>query len=127
MTLLIGSRVPILRSIGMVKQMIAFYPIESSLENIENQILQGIPLHKGMACHSIYPKRMVSLVKVGEEVNQLELFFDKIAKQYNDEVEYQTALISSVIEPIIIIFLGLIVGTILISMYLPLFKLGSTF
>ena len=127
MTLLIGSKVPILRSIGMVKQMIAFYPIEASLEEIEKQILQGVPLYQGMAMHSIYPKRMISLVKVGEEVNQLELFFDKIASQYNEEVEYQTAILSSVIEPIIIIFLGLIVGTILISMYLPLFKLGDSF
>ena len=107
--------------------MIDFYPIEVSLQQIELQILQGVPLNQGMSEHNIYPKRMVSLVKVGEEVNQLELFFDKIAIQYSEEVEYQTAILSSVIEPIIIIFLGLIVGTILISMYLPLFKLGNSF
>lgn len=127
MTLLIGSKVPILKAIGMVRQMIDFYPIEASLTLIEEKILQGVPLHEGMAGHKIYPKRMVSLIKVGEEVNQLDLFFDKIATQYNDDVEYQTALLSSVIEPIIIVFLGLIVGTILISMYLPLFKLGNSF
>jgi len=126
MTLLISSRVPILRSITMINKMIAFYPIELSLNDIEKQILQGTPLYQAMASHKIYPKKMVSLIKVGEEVNQLDIFFDKIAKQYNDEVEYKTAILSSVIEPILIIFLGLIVGTILISMYLPLFKLGST-
>ena len=70
---------------------------------------------------------MISLVKVGEEVNQLELFFDKIAKQYADEVEHQTSLISSMVEPFMIIFLGLIVGVILIAMYLPLFQLSTTF
>jgi len=127
MTLLIGSKVPILKAIGMVRQMIDFYPIEASLQQLEEKILQGVPLHEGIAGYSIYPKRMISLIKVGEEVNQLDLFFDKIATQYNDDVEYQTALLSSVIEPIIIVFLGLIVGTILISMYLPLFKLGNGF
>lgn len=127
MTLLIGSKIPILRAIGLIKEMVAFYPIELALAAIELDILQGVPLHKGMSRHAIFPKRMVSLVKVGEEVNQLEDFFEKIACQYNEEVEYQTALISSAIEPIIIIFLGVIVGVILISMYLPLFKLGSTF
>jgi len=127
MTLLIGSRIPILRAIGLVREMIAFYPIESSLSLVEEDILQGVPLHLAMSRHTIYPKRMVSLIKVGEEVNQLEQFFDKIATQYNEEVEYQTSVISSVIEPVIIIFLGVIVGVILISMYLPLFKLGSSF
>lgn len=127
MSLLISSKVPILKAIGMVRLMIDFYPIEISLAKIEELILQGVPLHKGMSQHTIFPKRMISLIKVGEEVNQLEQFFDKIAVQYTEEVEYQTTILSSLIEPIIIIFLGLIVGIILVSMYLPLFKLGNSF
>lgn len=125
MTLLIGSKVPLLRAIDLVKQMIAFYPIEQALSAVEGRILEGKTLHYGMSEHSIFPRKMVSLIKVGEEVNQLEEFFAKLAKQYSDEVEYQTAIISSLIEPVMLIFLGLIVGTILISMYLPLFSLGS--
>ena len=80
-----------------------------------------------MSAFSIYPKRMTSLIKVGEEVNQLENFFEKIAFQYNEEVEHQTSMISSMIEPFMIIFLGLIVGFILIAMYLPLFQLSTSF
>ena len=127
MTLLIGSKVPLLRAITMVRQMIGFYPIEVSLDQIEKDILDGKFLYHSMSKFSIYPKRMISLVKVGEEVNQLESFFDKIAKQYNEEVEHQTSLLSSMLEPFLIIFLGLIVGVILIAMYLPLFQLSTHF
>jgi type IV pilus assembly protein PilC len=126
MTLLIGAKMPLLRSISLVRQMIDFYPIEVSLESIETYILKGDSLHAALSNYPIYHKRMISLIKVGEEVNQLEGFFDKIAKQYSDDVEYQTTMISSLIEPFMIIFLGLIVGIILIAMYLPLFNLSTT-
>ncbi|WP_028981075.1 type II secretion system F family protein [Sporocytophaga myxococcoides] len=127
MTLLIGAKIPILRSINLVKQMIGFYPLEESLTQIEKDILHGMSLNKSMSAFSIYPKRMTSLIKVGEEVNQLDNFFEKIAFQYNEEVEHQTSMISSMIEPFMIIFLGLIVGFILIAMYLPLFQLSTSF
>lgn len=74
MTLLIGAKIPILRSINLVKQMIGFYPLEESLTQIEKDILHGMPLNKSMSAFSIYPKRMTSLIKVGEEVNQLDNF-----------------------------------------------------
>ncbi|MFD1001323.1 type II secretion system F family protein [Ohtaekwangia kribbensis] len=126
MTLLLGSKIPLLRSISLIRQMIGFYPIESSLTTIESYILKGDPLHSALSHFPIYHRKMVSLVKVGEEVNQLDGFFDKIAKQYTEDVEYKTSMISSLIEPFMIIFLGLIVGTILIAMYLPLFNLSNT-
>jgi type IV pilus assembly protein PilC len=127
MSLLIASRIPLLRAMGLIKQMIGFLPIEESLSKIEKDILQGESLHKSMSAFPIYPGRMISLVKVGEEVNQLDNFFNKIAKQYTEDVEHQTGLISSMIEPFMIIFLGLIVGFILIAMYLPLFQLSNSF
>ncbi|MDB5274746.1 MAG: type secretory pathway, component PulF [Chitinophagaceae bacterium] len=127
MTLLISSKVNLLRAIGLVKQMIDFYPIEESLLIVEKDILKGESLHKSLSQFPIYHSRMISLVKVGEEANQLELFFEKIAKQYNDDIEHQSSIISSLLEPFMIIFLGLIVGVILIAMYLPLFQLSSSF
>ena len=127
MALLIGAKIPIVRAIKLVKQMIGFYPIEISLDQVEHDIMQGMALNKSLSAFPVYHKRLVSLIKVGEEVNQLESFFGKIAKQYSQDVEHQTTLISSMIEPFMIIFLGLIVGVILIAMYLPLFQLSTTF
>lgn len=57
-------------------------------------------------------------LKVGEETNQLDYFFAKVSEQYIEEVEYKTSTLSIMMEPLIIIFLGLIVGVILIAMYL---------
>jgi type IV pilus assembly protein PilC len=127
MSLMISARIPILQAIRLVKEMVGFYPIEQSLGKIEEDVLSGIPLHTSLGEHPVYPGKMVSFVKVGEEVNQLDRFFGKIAGQYSAEIEYQTNLLSKFMEPLIIVVLGLVVGVILVAMYLPLFKLGQTF
>jgi type IV pilus assembly protein PilC len=127
MSLLISSRIPILQGLAMCRKIIGFYPIEKSLVLVENRVMEGISLHEALNQHSIYPKKMISMIKVGEDVNQLELFFAKIAEQYSEEAEYQTSLLSKAMEPLIIILLGLVVGAILIAMYLPLFKMGQGF
>ncbi|HWZ23310.1 MAG TPA: type II secretion system F family protein [Cytophagaceae bacterium] len=127
MALLVSSRIPLLKALSMVRQMTSFYPIEVSLLQIEKDVMMGMSLNKSMSAYSVYPVRMISLIKVGEEVNQLDTFFGKISKQCNDEVEHQTAVISSLIEPLMILFLGGVVGLILVAMYLPLFQLSSTF
>ncbi len=127
MALLVGAKIPIVQAIQLTRQMITFYPIEQSLTVIEEKIITGEALHKSLAAFSVYPPKMISMIKVGEEVNQLELFFTRIATQYSNEVEYQANMLNKLLEPLIIVILGLIVGIVLIAMYLPLFKLGQGF
>jgi type IV pilus assembly protein PilC len=127
MRLLISARLPLLRAIALIRQMIDFYPIESSLQQVEDDIMKGKTLHQSLEQFKIYPSKMIQLVKVGEETNQLDYFFGKISEQYVEEVEYKTTALSSAMEPLIIIFLGLVVGVILISMYLPLFQMSNSF
>ncbi|MCK4661789.1 MAG: type II secretion system F family protein [Bacteroidales bacterium] len=126
MALLIGSKNPMLNSIKLIGNMISFYPFEKALNKIEEDILIGKSLNESMAKFSLFDKRMISLVKVGEEVNQLDTIFSKLNKQYSDELEHKISLISSMLEPILIIFIGLIVGVILIAMYLPMFQLSTS-
>jgi type IV pilus assembly protein PilC len=92
---------------------------------MERKVMEGALFYQTMAEHEIFPKRMVSLVKVGEEVNKMAEVFEKLNQQYADETENASKAISSVLEPILIIFIGLFVGIILIAMYLPLFEIGS--
>lgn len=125
MTLLIASKIPLIRAISLIEQMIGYYPIESSLKTVSEDIIRGVPLNKSLAKFPIYYPKMITLLKIGEEVNQLEKFFDKIAKQYSDEVEHQSTLIKSLLEPLMILFLAVVVGTIIIAMYLPLFQLST--
>ena len=127
MNLLIGSKTPMIQSIQLVKKMVGFYPIENSLTIIEAEILKGSSISESLSKFDIYNKRMLSLIRVAEEVNQLDIMFGKLAQQYSDDVEHQTGLIGSMIEPIMIIFLGLMVAVVLIAMYLPMFQLSTSF
>ena len=127
MRLLTGTNTPLIQSLSMVNQMIAFYPIEVSLKAAEIDILGGKTLSEALAKHEFYPEKFVQMIRIAEEVNKLEYFFFQLAEQYTQEVEYQTNTISSILEPLIIIFLGLAVGVILIAMYLPMFQMSNSF
>ena len=126
MTLLIGAQVPLLRAVQLVRQMVRFYPIRTALSQVEQDIMAGQSLHQSLAQFGIFDARLVALVKVGEEVNQLSTFFGKLATHYSEEVEHKTSLLSTFMEPLMIIFLGLVVGFILIAMYLPMFQLSTS-
>ncbi|PQJ80280.1 hypothetical protein BTO18_14315 [Polaribacter porphyrae] len=75
--------------------------------------------------YKIFDKKMVSLIKVADETNQNETIFKRLTDQYNQEIEYKSKMISATIEPFIILIWGAIVATILIAMYLPMFKLST--
>jgi type IV pilus assembly protein PilC len=127
MALLTSAHIPILQSIRLLKKMIEFYPIKISLEVIEKDMMKGKSFHESLSQFNIYDKKMISLVKVGEEVNQLYSVFNRLKNQYMEEVDYQTSMISNILEPLMIIFVGIFVGIILVSMYLPIFKLSTSF
>jgi type IV pilus assembly protein PilC len=124
-TLLTGAKVPLLNGIQLTKKMIGYYPLEIALEKVEHDILQGKSLHQSMGSYKIFDKKMVSLIKVADETNQNETIFKRLTAQYNQEIEYKSKMISATIEPFIILILGAIVATILIAMYLPMFKLST--
>ena len=127
MHLLLASRTPLVNALELVQKMAGFYPLEVSLETIRKNITQGKSLHESLAEFSVYNKRLISLVRVAEEVNQLDVMFGRLSKQYSDEIEHETSLLGSVIEPLMIVFLGVMVAVILVAMYLPMFKLSSSF
>ena len=124
MYFLLGSNVPLLKAVGLVKKMVGFYPIECSLEQAEKDILEGDSFHSSLEKSSFYPARLIALLKVGEEASSLDTMFQKLANQYNSEVEQKTATIGNLIEPVLIVGLGFLVGFILVAMYLPLFQLS---
>jgi type IV pilus assembly protein PilC len=126
MALLLGTKTPMLRSLGLVKKMIGFYSFEKAIEVMEKDIMHGKLLHQSMEQFDLFDTRIKSLVRVAEEVNQLEVIFSKLNNQYNEELEHQIGMLSSLLEPAMIIIVGGLVSVILISMYLPLFQLSSS-
>ena len=126
MKMMLYSETPVLNSINLIRDMTTFYPLSIALQDVRNNLFNGKHLHEGLSQHSFFPKRYVTLIKVGEEVNQLAQMFEKLSDQLNDEIEYQTQILGRILEPVMIIFIGVFVGFILISMYLPLFELSTT-
>jgi type IV pilus assembly protein PilC len=124
-TLLTASKVPVVNSIQLVKQMINFYPLQNALEEVEQEILKGKSLSDSLKPHKLFDDKMIALVKVAEETNQNEFIFERLNSQYNVQVQQRSKLLSTVMEPLIIMVVGVLVGVILIAMYLPMFKLSS--
>lgn len=126
MALLTGAKVPLLNAIALVRQMINFYPLVMPLEKVENEIMRGSSLSVGLSAYNIFDAKMLALIRVGEEVNQMDFFFERLASIYTEEVDQQTSTINTFLEPIMIVFLGTIIGFILVAMYLPMFQLSSS-
>jgi type IV pilus assembly protein PilC len=125
MNLLTSSRTALISSLTLTSKMVGFYPLESSIGIIKEDITRGASLSESLKKHPIYEQKMVSMIDVAEQVNQLDTMFERLTEQYNDEISYQTKMIGVVLEPMIIIIIGVIVGVIMISMYAPMFDLSK--
>jgi type II secretory pathway component PulF len=123
--LLTTAKVPLLNSIQMVKKMIHFVPLQEALDKVENSILKGNSLSLSLKENSLFDNRIISLVKVAEETNQTEYVFKQLSEQYNQEVVQQSKIMTTVLEPLIILFVGGLVAVLLVAMYLPMFQLSS--
>lgn len=124
-SLLTASKVPVLNSIELAGKMIDFYPLRDALDSVSGKILQGESLSNSLKGNRVFNNKMISMVKVAEETNQTEFMFERLNQQYSVEVQQKSKLLSTLLEPIIILIVGACVGVILVAMYLPMFKLGS--
>ncbi len=124
-SLLTTAKVPLLNSIQLVKMMIRFVPLQEALEKVEMSILKGNSLSISLKESTLFDNRIISLVKVAEETNQTEYVFKQLSEQYNQEVVQQSKTMTTVLEPFIILFVGVLVAVLLIAMYLPMFQLSS--
>ena len=99
------------------------YVIEQALVHAREQVHEGVPISGPLADDPVFPPMVSQMVKIGEETGELDKMLSKVADFYEDEVDASIASLTSIIEPILMIGVGVMVGTIVISMYLPMFKL----
>jgi len=125
LSLLTASKVPMLTGIELASKMIKFAPLKQALDEVASKILGGESLSIALKGNKLFDNKMVSLVKVAEETNQTEFIFQRLNQQYSIEVQQKSKLLSTLLEPFIILIVGVFVGVILVAMYLPMFKLGS--
>ena len=125
MALLLVSRTSLVESLGLIRHMIGFHPLKKALEIMENDVTRGITLGDSMQKSKIFDTNLISMVKIAEQVNQLDAMFVNLSEQYDEEVEHKTKVMGAVIEPMLILFIGGIVGVIMVSMYAPMFDLSK--
>jgi type IV pilus assembly protein PilC len=126
MAMLLSAKIHTSQALELVSRMITFYPLKRSIEQAKEEYIKGVPLYTCLSKHDLYPAQMLSLIKVSEEVNKVDVIFSKLSKQYSEEVEQQTEMLGSLIQPILLLFIGGFVAIILIAMYLPMFQVGTT-
>ena len=97
--------------------------IEQSLANVKTRVHEGARISAPLAEDPVFPPMVSQMVKIGEETGELDKMLAKIADFYEDEVDASIQALTSIIEPILMIGVGIMVGTIVIAMYLPMFKL----
>jgi type IV pilus assembly protein PilC len=120
---LIGAGVDIIRALEITGTTSGNTVIEDSVEVVKERVHQGVPIAVPLEELEIFPPMVSQMVKVGEETGELEKMLGKIADFYEDEVDSSIATLTSIIEPLMMIGVGMMVGIIIISMYLPMFKL----
>ena len=122
---LIRSGVPILRTLEIVASARNKVQIEDACAEITRHVSQGGQVSEVLAANPYFPPMMKHMVKAGESTGNVDGMMNKIADFYDTEAEATVASLTSLIEPLLIVFLGVVVGGIVMAMFLPIFQLGA--
>jgi type IV pilus assembly protein PilC len=122
---LVAAGVDIIKALEITGQTAGNWVIEEALGDVRQKVHQGVPIAQPLIENPVFPPMVSQMVKIGEETGELEKMLSKIADFYEDEVDAAIASLTAIIEPLMMIGVGAMVGVIIISMYLPMFKLLS--
>jgi type IV pilus assembly protein PilC len=117
------SGVPILTSMEIVRDTAGNQVISDAIDEARTEIQTGGMISLALQQHRVFPVMAIQMISIGEETGELDQMLMKVADFYEDEVEQAVKALTSIMEPLMIIVLGAMVGSILISMYLPMFKI----
>jgi type IV pilus assembly protein PilC len=120
---LVRSGVPILESLDIVAETSGNHVVAEAVRDTQSAVKRGDPLSKKLEDHDVFPAMVVQMMAVGEETGALDEMLDKIADFYDAEVEATVDALTSLIEPILIVVMGVCVGGMIISLYLPMFNI----
>ncbi|MBW8741273.1 MAG: type II secretion system F family protein [Gaiellaceae bacterium] len=120
---LVAAGVDIIKALEITGQTAGNWVIEDALAGVRARVHEGVPIAQPLIENDIFPPMVSQMVKIGEETGELEKMLGKIADFYEDEVDASIQSLTSIVEPIMMILVGLMVGVIIIAMYLPMFKM----
>jgi type IV pilus assembly protein PilC len=120
---LVAAGVDIIKALEITGQTSGNWVIEDALAGVRTRVHEGVPIAQPLVENEIFPPMVAQMVKIGEETGELEKMLAKIADFYEDEVDASVQSLTSIVEPIMMIGVGIMVGIVIISMYLPMFKM----
>jgi type IV pilus assembly protein PilC len=120
---LVAAGVDIIRALEITGTTSGNSLIEDATTNVRERVHQGVPIAVPLVENPVFPPMVSQMVRVGEETGELDKMLGKIADFYEDEVDSSINTLTSIIEPLMMIGVGIMVGIIIIAMYLPMFKL----
>jgi type IV pilus assembly protein PilC len=120
---LVAAGVDIIKALEITGQTAGNWVIEDALAGVRAKVHEGVPIAQPLVDNEVFPPMVAQMVKIGEETGELEKMLSKIADFYEDEVDSAVQSLTSIVEPIMMIGVGVMVGIIIISMYLPMFKM----
>jgi type IV pilus assembly protein PilC len=122
---LVTSGVPILQALNITRETAGNTVIARAINQVHDSVKEGESIVQPLEASGAFPPMVISMIDVGEETGQLPEMLLKIAEVYDDEVDNSVAGLTSMLEPIMIVFLALVVGTIVIALFLPLISIIS--
>jgi type IV pilus assembly protein PilC len=122
---LIKAGVPILRTLEIVAAASGKVQIENTCSEIAKHVSQGGQVSEVLSADTFFPPVVMHMVKAGESTGNVDGMMSKIADFYDTEIDATTAALTSLIEPLLIVFLGVVVGGIVMAMFLPIFQMGA--
>lgn len=122
---MLGAGVPLMTALLVVGETSGNWVIEQASKNIADSVRQGRSVAGPLAEQGVFPPMVVQMVAVGEDSGSMETMLRKVADFYDTEVEATTKGLTSIIEPLLIAFLGIVVGGMIIALYMPIFNLTT--
>ncbi|WP_407278589.1 type II secretion system F family protein [Aromatoleum evansii] len=120
-----AAGVPLVEALDSVGGASGNYVYQTATKQIQNEVSTGTSLTVAMQNSSVFPSMVVQMVSIGEESGQLDSMLGKVADFFEQEVDDAVAGLSTLLEPLIMVFLGTVIGGLVVAMYLPIFKLGQ--
>ncbi|MBX3117168.1 MAG: type II secretion system F family protein [Cryobacterium sp.] len=120
---MMAAGVPILQALKIVGETSGNWVIEDALRDVAESVRQGRTVAEPLATKTVFPSMVTQMISVGEDAGALEQMLEKIADFYDDEVSAATEQLTAAIEPLMIAFLGLVVGGMIVALYLPIFNI----
>jgi len=117
------SGVPILQSLAVVGETSGSWVLEDAMHRVQDSVRSGRSIAAPLSEESLFPPMVVQMISVGEDSGSLETMLSKIADFYDDEVQSTTEQLTSLIEPLLIAFIGVIIGGMIVALYMPMFSI----